>query len=192
VIDLRSVTELTDYGRLSVGHEALAWHSIPMLDDVKLRPRDEDTPLPEPLPPGEGYMRILEEFRGSVAQTFKLLAADDTLPAVFHCTSGKDRTGIVAALTLDLLGVPDEVIAEDYLLTELARPRSSAWIEANEPEFAALLAQIPPERRTLQAEMILGLLARVRRAYGSVADFLTSVGVTDTEQGVLRHRLLEN
>jgi protein-tyrosine phosphatase len=192
VIDLRSVTEVTDYGRLSVGHEDLTWHSIPMLDDVKLRPRDEDTPLPEPLEPGEGYMRILEEFGGSVGQTFKLLAAEGALPAVFHCTSGKDRTGIVAALTLDLLGVPDDVIGDDYLLTELARPRSTVWIEANEPEFAALLAQIPPERRTLRAEMILGLLARVRTTYGSVADFLSSVGVTDAEQDALRQRLLED
>jgi protein-tyrosine phosphatase len=111
---------------------------------------------------------------------------------VFHCTSGKDRTGIVAALTLDLLGVPDDVIAADYLLTELARPRSTVWIEANEPEFAALLAQIPPERRTLRGEMILGFLQRVRATYGGAAGFLASTGVTEAEQGALRERLLED
>ncbi len=192
VVDLRSATELSDYGRLSVGHDAIAWHSIPMLDDVKLRPRDEDTPLPEPLEPGEGYMRILQEFSGSVGRTFKLLAADGAFPAVFHCTSGKDRTGIVAALTLDLVGVPDDVIAADYLLTELARPRSTVWIEANEPEFAALLAQIPPERRTLRGEMILGFLERVRATYGGAAGFLASTGVTEAEQGAFRERLLED
>lgn len=191
VIDLRSPTELTDYGRLSVGHDGIAWHSIPMLDDVRLRPRDDSTPLPEPLEPGEGYMGILLEFSGAVARTFKLLAADGALPAVFHCTSGRDRTGIVAALMLELVGVPDESIAADYVLTELARPRSTAWIEVNEPEFGALLAQIPPERRRMRAEMILGFLERVRTAHGSAAGFLTSAGVTEAEQDALRRRLLE-
>ena len=36
---------------------------------------------------------------------------------MFHCAAGKDRTGILAALVLSLVGVPDEVIAEDYTLS---------------------------------------------------------------------------
>ena len=42
---------------------------------------------------------------------------EDRAPLVIHCTAGKDRTGFACALILHALGVPDEVIAEDYLLT---------------------------------------------------------------------------
>ena len=42
---------------------------------------------------------------------------EDHAPLVIHCTAGKDRTGFASALILHALGVADEIIAEDYLLT---------------------------------------------------------------------------
>ena len=47
-------------------------------------------------------------------------AEPDNLPAVFHCTAGKDRAGLTAALLLGLLGVPDKTIIEEYTLSNLA------------------------------------------------------------------------
>jgi protein-tyrosine phosphatase len=196
VIDLRSVTEVDDYGRLATTSGHLAWHHVPMLDNVKLEPRDpaELTAAlaqSQTQQPGEGYLRIVEEFGVSLALVFQLLSADDALPAVFHCTAGKDRTGIVAALLLEVLGVPDDVIAADYVLTERARARTTVWIEANEPGFAALMAQVPPERRVISAETILGLLEGVRSTYGSAAELLLSLGVEAKQLDALRTRLLE-
>jgi protein tyrosine/serine phosphatase len=194
VIDLRSKTEVEDYGRLQVGIGRLEWHHIPMLDDVRLAPPDPSEiapPLSQPQAPGEGYLRIAEQFGESVAEVCKVLTEREALPAVFHCTSGKDRTGIIAALVLDLLGVPDEVIAADYVLTETARARSTPWIEANEPDFAAFLAQIPPERRVVNRETILGFLAGIRSNHGSVPEFLAGLGVSDEQVEALRERLLE-
>ena len=65
-----------------------------------------------------------------------LLADAEAVPAVFHCTAGKDRTGIVAELILAVLGVADETIAADYAVTEQTRARSTAWIETHEPDYA--------------------------------------------------------
>ena len=193
VIDLRSRTEVEDFGRLGVATESLAWHNVPMLDDVKLIPRDIPEAPPSPtLSAGEGYVRIVEEYADSVAEVFELLTRDDVLPAVFHCTSGKDRTGIVAAVLLDLVGVPDATIAADYVLTEQARAWSTPWIEANEPGFAALLAQIPPERRMLSADAILGFLAGIRSKHGTVRDFLTGLGVTEEQLDLVRAQLLDD
>src|SRR3982751_563351 len=48
---------------------------------------------------------------------FAHLIEEDRAPLVIHCTAGKDRTGFACALILHALGVPDDVIAEDYLLT---------------------------------------------------------------------------
>ena len=132
--------------------------------------------MAQPLAPGEGYLRIVDQFGGSLALAFELLSNDDALPAVFHCTAGRDRTGIVAALLLDLLGVPDDVIAADYVLTERASERTTAWIEAHEPAFAAYMAQFPPERRVVRPETILGFLDGVRSTYGSVPEFLAALG----------------
>lgn len=196
VIDLRSATEIDEYGRLhEAASEDLDWHHVPMLDVVVLRPAEpgeapDPAPASEALPPGESYVRML----GSgdlMARAFELLTGDGRLPAVFHCTAGRDRTGMLAAMVLDLLGVPDEVIAEDYVLTNEGRARSNAWIEEHEPTFAAYLAQFPPERRVTRPEVILGFLDGVRAAHGSVEDLLRSQGIDRPALERLRSSLLD-
>jgi protein-tyrosine phosphatase len=197
VVDLRSQREIDDYGRIQVADGDFAWHNLPMLDDVKLAPAPRSDPVTDPTPPdpppppGERYYMILQEFRQSVARVFSILAAEDALPAVYHCTAGKDRTGIVSALILDSLGVPDETIARDYLLTDAGRERSSAWIEINEPQLAAFLAQIPPERRLARPENILAMLELVRSDHGSVRGLLNGFGVSNDQLDRMRKRLLE-
>jgi protein-tyrosine phosphatase len=64
-----------------------------------------------------------DSYRNYVRQntpSFRALFAhllEDRAPLVIHCTAGKDRTGFACALILHALGVPDDVIADDYLLT---------------------------------------------------------------------------
>ena len=64
-----------------------------------------------------------DSYRGYVQHNtprFRALFAhllEDRAPLVIHCTAGKDRTGFACALILHALGVPDDVISEDYLLT---------------------------------------------------------------------------
>jgi protein-tyrosine phosphatase len=195
VIDLRSSTEIDEFGRLDVDHAGVTWHNVPMLDNLKLSVPDPSDQAPPPAVPstaGEGYLRIAEDFAPSVAEAFGILAREDALPAVFHCTSGKDRTGILAALVLGLLGVTDDVIASDYVLTQQARARSTPWIEANEPAFAAFLAQIPPDRRAIRPDRIVGFLDELRSKYGTVSEFLTTSGVTEKQLETLRDRLVHD
>jgi protein-tyrosine phosphatase len=63
------------------------------------------------------YRGLPYEFRDAYRDLFNHLA-EGHLPLVFNCSAGKDRTGVAAALVLTALGVPREVIAADYLLTE--------------------------------------------------------------------------
>ena len=194
VIDLRSGTELDDHGR-APEHPERAWHHLPMLDNVKLAPPEPTAEPPEPaepLAPGQGYLFIAERFGPSIASVFELLASADSYPAVFHCTAGKDRTGLVAALILDVLGVPEPTIAEDYALTELARERTTAWIQVHEPDYAAYLEQIPVEFRRATPEKIVAFLERLREKYGTVDEFLASVGVKPAQFDTLRDLLLED
>lgn len=71
----------------------------------------------------EMYVGLLEHSATQLGELYTGLAGSDGLPAVFHCHGGKDRTGIVAALLLEALGVEREVVLDDYELTSRYRRR---------------------------------------------------------------------
>lgn len=82
----------------------------------------------------ELYRALVSDQAHRYAEFFEHLLDTDT-PLVFHCTAGKDRTGFAAALTLHALGVPREVVLQDYLLTNAlyqppSLPRSDTPREA--------------------------------------------------------------
>jgi protein-tyrosine phosphatase len=63
------------------------------------------------------YRGMIDGCAAEIGAVFRRLGREDGLPAVLHCTAGKDRTGVSAALLLLLLGVPREWVIEDYALT---------------------------------------------------------------------------
>jgi protein-tyrosine phosphatase len=65
----------------------------------------------------ESYKRLLGRFGATFGRVMRLLADPENLPAVFHCSAGKDRTGLSAMFLLTILGVPRETITRDYDLT---------------------------------------------------------------------------
>jgi protein-tyrosine phosphatase len=101
--------------------EEIAVHSLPIEPTVvaALRAKLQARALSS----GDALEIMRESYRGYVSlntHSFRELFAhllDDTAPLVIHCTAGKDRTGFACALILHALGVPDQVISEDYLLT---------------------------------------------------------------------------
>jgi protein-tyrosine phosphatase len=89
----------------------------------------------------EMYVGLLEHSALQIGELFTGLVEDDGLPAVFHCHAGKDRTGIVAALLLEALGVEREHVLDDYELTGRYRLRSE-----QESSFGRLIeAGLSPE-----------------------------------------------
>ena len=86
---------------------------------------------------------------------------------MFHCSAGKDRTGVLAALILAFLGVPDETIVEDYHLSGEAMVRLLERLKAEYPDnvdeverFAPAVLKVVPE--TME-EFLAGLRSAVRR-----------------------------
>ena len=65
----------------------------------------------------EGYVHLLDLGGPAFAKAANALVADGGTPALFHCSAGKDRTGVLAALLLDLAGVEHDAIVADYALT---------------------------------------------------------------------------
>lgn len=89
------------------------YHSVPMLD--QLNSRDFADKFPDTM--GQVYLDLLEGGGSAFARAMTLLAQAQGC-ALFHCTAGKDRTGVTAMLLLDLAGVSRQDIAADYAVTE--------------------------------------------------------------------------
>lgn len=88
------------------------------------------------------YRSLVTEHAGRFAELFgHLLEAD--APLVFHCTAGKDRTGVAAALILLALGVPRDVVLQDYLLSNALYQRPPGLPRSDTPpEALAVLWQV--------------------------------------------------
>ena len=140
---------------------------------------------------GEGYISMADEGGRAIGDVVALLARPDALPAVFHCTAGKDRTGILAAIVLSAIGVRDEDIVDDYMLTGESRAARNAYLRVHEPEYYAFLANLPATVREMHADAIPTLLAWMRARHGSATGFLLANGVEEGSLAALKANLLE-
>jgi len=80
----------------------------------------------------EAYHYLIRENEVAVREFFRLLATPASYPLLFHCSAGKDRTGILTALLLMSLGTPREVIEDDYLQSQRNSPGlvvEKAWLQ---------------------------------------------------------------
>jgi protein-tyrosine phosphatase len=113
------------------------------------------------------------------------------LPAIFHCTAGKDRTGAAAALVLSALGVAREVVLDDYELT--THYRSRVRIEQLRPKLAEVGVDVEQVRPFLSAPRpaLATALAAVDERFGSVERYLVeAAGVEPPALSELRANLL--
>ena len=122
------------------------------------------------------------EINGFVmAAVMKTLASSEG-SFVFHCRSGKDRTGLVAALLLVIAGVPDEVVAKDFGL-------STTYL--NEPELTEEDLKKPGAYQKGSApETMILTLEFLRDRYGGVEGYLSDQGVSDSEIESVREKIL--
>jgi protein-tyrosine phosphatase len=136
------------------------------------------------------YLSILSTSASRVASAVGLLADPHQLPAVVHCAAGKDRTGVLVGLVLSSIGVPDEVVADDYARSEDAL---TAILErlAGMPSYAADASGLHPDRNRTHPDTMIGFLAGVRARYGSVSGYLAGIGVGPAAQQQLAASLLE-
>lgn len=133
------------------------------------------------------YRELLESGAADIARVIALLSEMDE-PAVVHCVAGKDRTGLISALTLSLLGASDDDIAHDYSLTEESEHAYQEWLRRTDPQEAAKVP--PPFYVQTPASAMLTALAELRDRHGSVLAYLTRAGVTDGQVSRLREGLV--
>jgi protein-tyrosine phosphatase len=185
VIDLRSGEEL-ERGRFDVDAHPVAFHHFPFIRE--LPDAEEFDRRPGLL--GAQYQEIVGGAGPQILAALEVLASPEALPAVFHCTAGKDRTGVLSAIVLSLLGVDEETVVADYALSGEAMRRLRAKLILKYPEGRETIENIDEVFSADPAQM-RQLLTHVRAEYGSVEAYVAGLGGDANLVTSLRDALLE-
>ena len=133
----------------------------------------------------------LDGHPAGIAAIVAAIAEAEPGGVLIHCHAGKDRTGLVVALLLSLVGVTDEDVADDYALTTTSLEGLIAdWLSemSDDPAEHERLRRLAEPRR----EAMLDTLAYLRQRYGSAERYLLAAGVQPEQLARLRERLLDD
>ena len=191
VIDLRGSQELVEAPSVFKDRPDVQYHPCNMTGDTLIN-KWGTIPVPEDssVRLSTMYSTVIDE-RGDMVRTIlESLAEPGALPAVFHCTAGKDRTGVLAALLLGIAGVQRETIVEDYALT--ARfiygtsvvPPDGSGVNTSPPFEEYQLKWCPPDAMGLT-------LDHVDTNYGGIESYVKGIGVDDATVSMIREALVE-
>ena len=194
--------ELSDTGRA-----AMRAHGIKTVID--LRGDDEVAEIPSPYRSGTTYRRVpfmsarimalhRAAHDGSLADELRTIAvrggglaeavaaiADAEPGIVLHCAAGRDRTGIVVAMVLAAIGVPDAEIVADYVASDDQLVEEYERFKAANPDRAAEVDEGIAKRAWVMGQMLVAL----REAFGGAAAYLRLAGVTDRQLDAIRAKL---
>ena len=191
VIDLRAAAEVSS----NAWQPQAEWHGnhlhIPLRPDVPDWAAYSKAQLESPGFAAMHYLETARRGQAAIQAVIRALADPARLPAVFHCAAGKDRTGIIAALVLTLLGVPARYVADDYALSEIATLRWEASIRAGgHDDTQTAWAYVPPAMLTADRLTMTTFLDRILPAHQTPGDLASAIGMTGSSLQDLRDSLL--
>lgn len=185
VVDLRYRWEIDAAGRVPE-YDGLAYHNL----SVEHRPYDQAALAADTDPVrflADRYAEVAADGVKEIRQALEVVASSAGAPVVIHCSAGKDRTGLVAALVLALVGAAEDDVVADFALTELAADRLVADWQAANPD--GTLRWLGYGRAP--AELMRLFLAELAARYGSVHAYAADqLGVDDELITALRRQLL--
>ena len=191
VIDLRTSEELSERGTFPVDQYDVEFHHLSIIDRTWDMNEAHDWKGEQAEFLREKYHLMLQQGGHLLGEALRILSNQDNGPVVFHCAAGKDRTGLLAALLLSGLGVPDEIVYADYAMSELAGEKTREWAKVVSPEFAERFATMPPVLMSAHPDSIKGLLADIRESHGTIRDYCLTIGVEAHHWDALEDHLLE-
>jgi protein-tyrosine phosphatase len=184
VIDLRSPEEIAAVGRGCLDDAGIECVWAPILQSTS----GEAQGAPTSPDLAERYLWYLDVGRGAFVDAFEVLADSGRGAVAFHCTAGKDRTGVLAALLLASLGVGGDDIASDYALTSQALPSIIERL-SRDPIHGASVAQAPPDRRVVSAGTMHRFLQLLSDRHGGASQWMETAGVSPASIDALRRKL---
>jgi len=185
VIDLRMPHELENLPNPLQNDPRVNFLHVSLLGSAGDEVFERNKHLP---PHSEWALVVLEESKEKFRQVFSGIAGAPDGVVLFHCFAGKDRTGLVADLLLDLADVHDEHIIDDY---DLSNVRLQPHIDAVSDSIADPTARARAvDAWTVKRETAETVLSHVRSRYGGAAGYLRAVGLNDAEVEAVRRRLV--
>jgi protein tyrosine/serine phosphatase len=182
VVDLRSAGERAERGRgLLGGHGAVVYSELEVIRDADLERRrlDRAARMEAGMDPaeiiGEGYVELLQLGARAFVGAFEGMLRPGGVPALIHCSAGKDRTGVLAALLLGAVGVPRDVIVADYAATGERMAGVLARLQEAR-HFQGLAANLPAFALDAQAASMAHFLDRLDAEWGGPASWLEAHG----------------
>ena len=191
-IDLRTADEQAQSPDLLADDARFAYQRISLMGTEKMDLQKMMTTFPDSL--GAAYVQWLDHSQPQFKQVFQRIAAEREGTVLFHCTAGKDRTGIIAGLLLDLAGVPRADIVHNYAISAHyleGQPKDSAM----NAQIMELIRQNPDIGRKMAGmsgtapENMEMFLVALHQQYGGAEGYLKSIGVSEAEIDQLKLRL---
>lgn len=186
VIDLRNAHEIAAEANPFVGHAHVRYHNTPVFS--ALAPVEMMASASENFDMGDRYCSAIDTCQPAIAEVLTIIADAPAGIILFHCSAGKDRTGVIAALLLANAGVDEVTIIEDYALTGtisgplIGKLRERALGRGTPAALLDIVLASEPHsmRRALD---------HIRANYGTVADYLERLGFDAAGRERLKDRL---
>jgi protein-tyrosine phosphatase len=188
LVDLRGAEEAVAEGRGLLAERGVRYVNLPLVqEDGSLVSYLDDGRTVDLVP---RYLAYLDSPGGPMLRALELISEAETVPTVFFCAAGKDRTGVLSALVLRLAGVTRAAVVEDYLLSA-----TSAEVILRErlmisPTYADNVARLPREVYIAEAATMHRFLAAMDERYGGAERWALGQGLSPTVLARLRAALL--
>jgi len=175
VIDLRNDEEIAKEGGVFRDNELFRYYHVKIKGDGRL-----------PESPEKVYDSYIEMIEGKeeIGKVFSIIANTNG-GVIYYCNAGKDRTGVVSALILKLLGVKDKDIVEDYVVSGVYL-KNMLEDFANKVQKEKIREIITPKKETM-----VRVLEYIENKYGTIENYLKSCGVTEEELVNFKAKFLE-
>lgn len=194
VLDLRGRSEASQKAIDLLSSQEIVYFNIPLLGDVDGAGYEDDSEIITRVSSiGEFYMETMlnrEDFAGKLATALEIIADPDNQPVLFHCMVGKDRTGILAAAILNILGVEDDHILFDYSLTQRNMPGFLDRLRKVYSDNALWIDLLPGYMWEAPRESMELVLTEIRNQFGSFRNYLITGGCDPSLFSRLENTLL--
>ena len=170
-IDLRTASEREEYPSVLARSDKIKYYGAQLFGDVGLNNYAQmnfnDLSL------GKIYEKNLKNCAENIKNVFEIIGSEIVNGAIlYNCTAGKDRTGIITALLLDLAGVSPCDIAANYEVTHTLITRQIELVKQIEPD-------LPPEVFGSSPDNMIFFTDRLREIYGGARGYLQNAGVNE-------------
>ncbi len=189
VIDLRNQDECDKIPSGLKGYDGVEYVSCPFFPENE-RPDLDISKLPAAFTMAALYKDMLDNHPSAIRNFFVSAANAPDGKILFHCSAGKDRTGVISALLLTLSGVDDATVIRDYALTEILLEKMFATLKKNSG-IPTLMGNVEKEMLGSKPHSMEILLTHLRTKYGDVRSYLRTIGVSEQEMETVKNGMLK-